>query len=197
MDPFTAARMEWMDEAYDGPPPRDRLPEVFLDHTGGPRNTWLDTNTETIATASAVVGVTAGTAAMTLGVAPVVMPTIVYYGMQILYNPGTPPFLLGVAEFAVGVPGSPTQFCPRPGRPTGRDWARFFRGKYGSRKVEWSSLKRLRAQFAGRRDTVKRSWEKAWGKPWPRTPEGKDFIPHHEPALSEGGSIWDVTPLPP
>jgi hypothetical protein len=85
----------------------------------------------------------------------------------------------------------------RPGRPTGRDWADYYRKKYGRENVEWSSLAELRKQFNRDKEKIIQAWVEAHGMPWPTTEDGRPYIPHHDPALSEGGTIWDITPMEP
>ena len=82
-------------------------------------------------------------------------------------------------------------------KPTGRDWADFFRKKYGKENVEWSSLQELRKRWRRNKTEIIGAWEEVHGKKWPKTAEGKPYVPHHDPALSEGGSIWDITPVHP
>jgi len=165
--------------------------QALLGLTGGTRNTWLDLNAERASMYSAAVAAGALGGAAAYAVAPTVW--------LMMHNPSTWLFMFGVADFAAAPPGMPGfgQFVPRPGRPTGRDWAAWFRCNYGAENVEWSSLAKLRTEFQKMRDVVKRAWERAWGQKWPRTAEGDDFIPHHDPALSEGVSICDVVPLHP
>ena len=93
--------------------------------------------------------------------------------------------------------GTAGDFTPRPGKPTGRDWAQYFRYKYGRENVEWSSLKKLRSQWSQNKGEIISACEAAYGRPWPCTPEGRPYVPHHSPALSEGGTIWDIEPMHP
>jgi len=82
-------------------------------------------------------------------------------------------------------------------KPTGRDWVTFLRKKYGKENVEWSSLKQLRKQWRRDKSKIIGAWEEAHDKKWPKTADGKPYIPHHDPALSEGGTIWDIKPIHP